>query len=124
MQLIRYDPFKSLFENDFPMPRRQEELKIHETEKTIVVEAIVAGVPKENIDVEIEDGVLTIKAEVKEEEKTKNSLKSSSYQYYYTTALSGGQWNKAEADVTDGIVKIEIPKAEAERPRKITIKTK
>lgn len=124
MQLIRYDPFKGLFEDNFPVSTNQRDLKIHETDNAIVVEAIVAGVPKENIDIEIEDGVLTIKAEVKDEEKTKNSYKSSSYQYYYTTALSGGQWEKAEADVTDGVVKIEIPKAESARPKKITIKTK
>lgn len=124
MQLIRYDPFKSLFDGDLSIPARQDGLKIHETEKSIVVEAIVAGVPKENIDIEIEDGVLTIKAEVKDEEKTKISYKSSSYQYYYTTALSGGEWNKAEADINNGVVKIEIPKAESARPRKITIKTK
>lgn len=76
------------------------------------------------MDVEIEDGVLTIKAEVKNENETKNEYKMTSYQYYYTTALSGGQWDKAEADVVDGIVKIEIPKTESSRPRKITIKTK
>jgi hypothetical protein len=36
------------------------------------------------------DGILTIKAEKKEEEKKKGEYRSASYQYY-TTALSGGQ---------------------------------
>lgn len=123
MQLIRFDPFKNLLDDDFvvnsPLPKG---LKIHETDKNIVVEAVVAGVPKKNVDIEIEDGVLTIKAEVKEEKESKDQYKSSFYQYYYTTALSGGQWNKAEADIVDGIVKIQIPKAESARPKKITIK--
>lgn len=125
MQLVRFDPFKSLLDDSFMnMPSLQKGLKIHETDKSIVVEAVVAGVPKKDVEVEIEDGVLTIKAEVKEETETKNEYRKSSYQYYYTTALSGGQWDKAEADVVDGIVKVEIPKAESARPRKISIKSK
>jgi HSP20 family protein len=124
MQLVRFDPFRSLLDDSFMSPSLQKGLKIHETEKTIVVEAVVAGVPKKDVEIDIEDGVLTIKAEVKQESETKDEYKSSSYQYYYTTALSGGQWDKAEATVDDGIVKIEIPKTESSRPRKITVKTK
>lgn len=125
MQLIRFDPFKSLINDDFPLSSPlQKGLNIHETEKSIIVDAVIAGVPKENVEIEIEDGVITIKAEVSEDKEAKGEHKSSSYQYYYTTALSGGQWDKAEADVKDGIVRIDIPKTEAARPRKITIKTK
>lgn len=124
MPIVRFDPFRSLLNDDFAMPSSPKGLQIHETDKNIVVEAVVAGVPKKDVEIEIEDGVLTIKAEAREEKQTTGQYKSSSYQYYYTTALSGGQWDKAEADVNDGIVKIEIPKTEAARPRKITIKTK
>lgn len=125
MQLVRFDPFKSLLDDSFmSTPSLQKGLKIHETDKAIVVEAVVAGVPKKYVEIEIEDGVLTIKAEVKEEQESANEYRQSSYQYYYTTALSGGQWDKAEADIVDGIVKVEIPKAESARPRKITIKSK
>ena len=124
MQLVRFDPFRSILDDNFSIPSSQKGLKIHETDKSIIVEAVVAGVPKEDISVEIEDGVLTIKAESKKTIETKDEYKSSSYEYYYTTALSGGQWDKTEANVNDGIVKIEIPKTESSRPRKITIKTK
>lgn len=124
MQLVRFDPFRSLLDDSFTMPSLQKGLKIHETDKSIIVEAVVAGVPKKDVEIDIEDGVLTVKAEAKEEKETKNEYRQSSYQYYYTTALSGGQWDKAEATVEDGIVKIDIPKTEAARPRKITVKTK
>ena len=123
MQLIKFDPFRSILDDTFSMPSVQKGLKIHETDKSIVVEAVVAGIPKENVEIEIEDGVITIKAETKEESETKGGYKSSSYQYYYTTALSGGQWDKAEAEVNNGVVTIDIPKAESARPRKITVKS-
>jgi HSP20 family protein len=117
-KLTRWDPFKSFLAwprwlEDFEEPLRQRGLKIHETDKDIVVEAVVAGVPAKEVEVEIEDGILTIKAEAKDR-----------YQYYYTAALSGGQWDKAEAEVKDGVVTVIIPKTEAARPRKITVKAK
>ena len=124
MQLIKFDPFRSILDDSFNMPSVQKGLNIHETDKSIVVEAVVAGIPKENVEIEIEDGVLTIKAETKNESETKEEYKSSSFKYYYTTALSGGQWDKAEAEVNNGVVTIDIPKAESARPRKIAIKSK
>ncbi len=124
MQLVRFDPFKSLMDDDVWQSARQSGLKIHETDKDIIAQAVVAGVPSENVEANIEDGVLTIKAEVKEEDKTKDEFKSSSYQYYYTAALSGGDWQKAEAEVKHGILTVTIPKADAAKPKKIEIKTK
>ncbi len=124
MQLVRFDPFKSLLDDNNWPTMRQDGLKIHETETDIIAQAVVAGIPAENVEANIVDGVLTIKAEVKEEDKTKDEFKSSSYQYYYTAALSGGDWQKAEAEVKHGILTITIPKAEEAKPKKITIKTK
>ena len=125
--ILRRDPFRSLFAfpkwmDDFDDSATQRGLKIHETDKNIVAEAVVAGVPAENVEVEIEDGVLAIKAESKAEEKKQGEYKSMSYQYYYTCALSGGAWEKAKADVKHGIVTVTIPKAESARPRKIKVK--
>lgn len=136
MTLVRYKPARGLWgyprwmdelDDDFgnlPSFSHNKGLNIHETDNSIVVEAVVAGVPKRNVDVEIENGILTIKAESKEEEKTKKEYKSSSYQYYYTTALSGGAWDKTEAKVDDGVVIVTIPKAESSKPRKISVNTK
>ena len=128
--LVRRDPFRSLFAwprwmGDFDDSfASQKGLKIHETEKNIIIEAVVAGVPALDVEVDIEDGVLTIKAEKKEEDNKKNEYTSTSYNYYYTAALSGGQWDKADAEVEHGVVKVTIPKTEAARPRKVTVKAK
>lgn len=129
--LVKRDPFRSLFSlprwmDDFDDMSfsAQRGLKVHETDKDIVVEAVVAGIPASDVDINVDDGVLTIKAERSEETKKKGSYKSSSYQYYYTCALSGGAWDKADADFEDGVVTITIPKTEAARPRKITVKAR
>jgi HSP20 family protein len=131
--IVKRDPFRGLFamprwmedfDDVFPSASGQRGLRVHEDDKNLVVEAVVAGIPAKEVDIEIEDGVLTVKAEKKEEEKGKGEYKTASYRYYYTCALSGGQWDKAEADVKDGIVTVTIPKTEAARPRKISVKAK
>ena len=127
--LAKRDPFRSLmgfprwFE-DFDDHSSQKGLKIYETDKNIVAEAVVAGIPADNVDIDIEDGVLTIRAEKTDEEKSKNEYSKSSYQYYYTCALSGGQWDKADAEIDNGVVTITIPKMNSARPRKISVKPK
>lgn len=135
-KLTRYDPFRHWFSwprwmDEWEESSAQRGLKIKETAKNIVAEAVVAGVPANDVKVHIEDGVLTIKAEASQEKKLpsgkagkKGEYQSSSYQYYYTVALSGGAWDKAKADVEDGVVKVTIPKAEAAKPRKIKVTAK
>jgi HSP20 family protein len=96
-------------------------LKIHETKDEIVAEAVVAGVPAKNVDVHIEDGVLTIKAEIKEEEKTKTGESMARFRYYYSAAMSGGQWNRAKATVKHGVVTVRVPKSAAAKPQKVSV---
>ncbi len=128
VNITKYDPIRSLI--GFPRwfddadEYAQRGLKIYEDEKSIKAEAVVAGVPAKNVDVNIEDGVLTIKASVTDEDKKSGEYTKTSYQYYYTCALSGGEWDKTEAEVEDGVVTITIPKAESAKPRKIAVKAK
>jgi len=133
VDLIKRDPFRNIFtwprwldewEEEFPTIATSRGLRIHEDEKNIYLDAVVAGVPANDVQVDIEDGVVTIKAEKKTEEKEKGQFKASSYNYYYTCALSGGQWDKASAEVSDGVLELSIPKTEASRPRKISVKAK
>ena len=124
--IVRRDPFSSLLSlpkwfEDFDL-ESQRGLKVYETDKDIVAEAVVAGVPARDVEVNIEDGVLTIKAETSEEERNKAEYSFSTSKYYYTAALSGGIWEKATAETRHGVVKITIPKQESARPRRIEVK--
>ena len=126
--ITKHDPFRNIFSfphflDDFESFGSHKGLKIRETENSIEVEAVVAGVPSKNVEVHIEDGVLTIKAESEKEKEAKQEYSSHIYKYYYTAALSGGQWDKAAAKIRDGVVKISVPKAESVKPRKIKVNT-
>lgn len=127
--LVKRDSLQSLmgfprFFEDFDNLSSQRGLRVYENEGNIIAEAVVAGISAKNVDVDIEDGILSIKAEKAVENRDGNQFTKSSYQYYYTCALSGGQWDKADAEIEDGIVTITIPKTKAARPRKISVKPK
>lgn len=131
MAIVRWDPFalrpwshwpRWMEEWEWPEPSRG--LRIRETNKDIVAEAVVAGVPAEDVKVTIEDGVLTIKAEAEEKEKKKKAARYAAYKYYYTAALAGGQWGKAKAEVEDGVVTVTIPKVAVAKPKKIKVTAK
>ena len=133
MAIIRWDPFtlrpwfrwpRWLEEEGLEWPESSRGLRIHETDQDIIAEAVVAGVPAENVEVTIEDGILTIKAEAEEKETKKKGARYAAYKYYYTAALTGGQWDKAKAEVEDGIVTITIPKIAAVKAKKIKVTAK
>ncbi len=127
--IVKLDPARNLFTfprwmDDFDDTYTQKGFRVYETDTNIVIEAVVAGVPGDDIDVNIEDGVVTIKAERKVKEKDKGLIKASYHSYYYTAALSGGKWDSAVAEVEHGVLTLEIPKQESARPQKIIVKTK
>jgi HSP20 family molecular chaperone IbpA len=128
--IIKQDPFRSFFAwprwmDDFEDTyTTQRGLKVKETDKQILAEAVVAGVPADDVKVTIKDGILTIKAQKTKEQKGENSYHSTSYQYYYTVALSGGVWDKAKAHTENGVVKIKIPKAKSALPQTIKVESK
>jgi len=105
-------------------------LDIYETDESVVVEAQVPGIKEENIEVNIEGNVLTINACQEESEEQKNKKKTiykSSRQtsFNYSTNLPRiVDSSKAQAEVEEGVIKITIPKTEADKPKKIEVKKK
>lgn len=89
---------------------------IHETDNEYIVEAELPGIPKENIQVTYEDGVLTISGQqqtdaVNEDKKGKlirseRSLTSVRRQYL----LENVKEDEIKASYSDGILKVTLPK--------------
>ena len=103
-------------------------LSVYETKNNVVVEANVAGVPADKVDIDFEGGVLTISAvhEESEEEKKKKKViyrEARKAQYYYKTSVPCPvKETQVKAEVKDGVLKVTLPKKEAAKPKKITVK--
>jgi HSP20 family protein len=95
-------------------------LDVYETDEAAFIEAELPGVKKEDIKVNVEDGVLTITAEKTIEEEEQKGRK------YFTREIRYGSLKRAfelpeylndeeiKAKFKDGILKIEIPRKEEE----------
>lgn len=100
---------------------------IEETDDAFIVKAELAGVKKEDVNVSIENGVLTIKGEKKtgSEDKKRHRIECSygSFIRSFTLPQSVNHEN-VEAEYKDGILNLRIPKAEAIKPKQIEVKVK
>jgi len=108
----------------------EEGLNVYETDDELVIEAYVPGVSENEVDVSIEDNVVRIKAEHKEEKEKKKKKKvvyrqTAQASYFYSTAIPCPvKTDKAEAILENGVLKIVVPKAEEAKPKKIAVKAK
>jgi len=99
-------------------------VNIIETEEGLILTADIPGATKENLDVNVEKGILTINAPVSWNMPgnmgyTEFELAPYFRQFSIPESLDHG---KAMADLSKGILQLRIPKAEAAKPRKIEIK--
>ncbi|MPN14935.1 18 kDa heat shock protein [bioreactor metagenome] len=80
------------------------------------LEAELPGVPKEQIEVSVDNGVLTIAANMNSEKKTEkdnyvySERKTGRFQRSFN--LEGIREQDIKADYKDGILKLELPKAQ------------
>lgn len=88
------------------------------TEDGYVVRAEVPGVVDEDLDVNFENGVLSIRAEYKEENK--NSIRRGKYQW--SARVQDVDSDAIEAHLDRGILTLTLPKNEKAKPKKIDIK--
>ena len=98
-----------------------------ESDDAYVVRASLPGLKAEDIDVNIEDDVLTIKAERSEEhEETEESylLRERSFGSYHRAIRlpDSVEAENVEAEVRDGILTLTLPKREEVKPRQIEVK--
>ncbi len=130
--------FDSMFETNFPEVAQTvgvnpfsgtayPKVNVYEYEDKVGVVAEIPGIDKKNLDVEVEDGVMTIKGskhgfdEDAEATVLRRELKHSAFERKFTLgeSLDG---DDIAANFKDGILSIEIPKIEPEQPKKTFVK--
>jgi HSP20 family protein len=99
---------------------------IHETEQEVVVKADLPGVKPEDLDVRVENNLLTIRGERKFEKRV-------SEQNYLRVERSYGSFSRSfslantvnteaiKADYKDGVLTLSIPKREEAKPKQIKV---
>jgi HSP20 family protein len=102
---------------------------IFETESAIAVLADMPGVTADGLTIDLRENVLTLngRVDLPEGEKEVDVLREyesgGTYFRRFTLADTIDQ-SKIEASLDDGVLRLELPKVEAAKPRKISIKTK
>jgi len=141
MPIIPWRPFWDIerwFEEEWPeweWPReiiptvRTPRMDIYETDDKVVAEVELPGVKPENINVEVKNDILKIeaKAEEKKEEKGKGYYRKETGTRYFKRTVSLPTeviGEKAEAEYSDGILKVTIPKAKPKEVKEKKIKVK
>ncbi len=146
MELIRWNPMydrfnlrhrmdKMLGDFFYPSTQGQEDsgvwnwnpaADIYENDDNIVIKAELPGIDKKDITVDVKNRVLTLKGERSSDDETKEDN-------YYRRERRYGRFERAftlpvevdlekiKADYTDGVLKIEIPKPQEKKPKKITV---
>jgi len=100
---------------------------VTETSDAFVIKAEIPGVNKENLSVSIEHGVLTISGERKHEMNEAEQGKRHIERYYGSFSRSftlpdNINVERINADYTDGVLSVTIPKMDAPKADKIDIK--
>lgn len=146
MNIVKYDPFRELRSLQDEMNRLfnvgvsrsgngedivrgawSPSVDIFESQDKIVLEAELAGMKPEEVDISIENNVITLKGE-------RNFEKKEESENYHRVERSYGSFTRsftlprtvigdeAEASFENGVLRITLPKREEAKARKIEIK--
>lgn len=149
MAMVRWDPFQDLialqdrmnqlFDQTWARSRREREgvvaaawspaVDVYETPEGIVLKAELPGLNKEDIDIQIKDNTVTLKGErhVEKDVKQENYLRVERAHgaFHRTFTLPTAiQTEKVRAVFKDGVLELNIPKAEDAKPKQIKIEVK
>jgi HSP20 family protein len=99
-----------LVEGQFSWPR----LELSETDNAVTVSAELPGLSEKDVQVEIANGVLSIRGEKKAERTDESKFISERYygSFQRQIQLEGVEEDKAQADFKNGVLTVTLPKAE------------
>ena len=108
----------------WPSKNYLQGLSISEDDKKVYVEAAVPGIDPKDVEVTFKKGILTIKADKKEEEKTKNYHKKATSSFLYrVTPGDVDPKSEPEATCKNGVITISFSKVPEVKAKKIAVKT-
>ena len=124
-----------LFDDSFVRPRTwgvgadaaaSLPLDVESTADALLVEAALPGVRPDDVEITVEDGTLTIRAESRDERQTDDGERLLSEirrgsMARVVTLPSGLEPDQATATFEHGLLRLRIPRAEAVKPRQIRI---
>ena len=138
-QLVRSRLFDDFF-NDFapgffvkplhgdPLPTAaQIKIDVKEADDAYTVQAEVPGVPKEDIHVSIDGSVVTLRAEIKQQDSQASGDKLLRSERYYGAVARSFQLPQeidqanAKAKYDNGVLTLTLPKKQASRSQRLTI---
>lgn len=110
--------------------QREEEVRhwlspavdIHEDDNGLVITADVPGITRESLEIDIEEGILTIKARTSEATSGVVFRDAGHTGYHRRFQLPDNlDLDKVEAALKDGVLILALPKSEAAKARKIDV---
>ncbi len=133
------EKMNQLFEDTFSRTRGRDEalgkgmwtpaVDIFETEEAGVVKAEIPGVERDQISVEIKDGILTLHGERKFEKEVKEENYHRIERAYGTfhrsfSLPSSVEQDKISAKFNQGVLEVTLPKKERAKPKQIKVDVK
>ncbi len=103
------------------------QVDIFETEKEITLLADIPGVKSDKLNIDLRDDILTITGDVELVESATEEdvlIEYETGRFYRQFTLSEViDQNKIDANLSDGVLRLTLPKVEKATPRKIAIKS-
>ncbi|MCP3852961.1 MAG: Hsp20/alpha crystallin family protein [Gammaproteobacteria bacterium] len=100
---------------------------IEETEDAFAIKAELPGVEKDDVSINIDKGILTIKGEKKTEteDKKRHRIECSYGSFVRSFTLPQSvKVDEVQAEYNNGILNLNIPKSEEAKPKEIEVKIK
>jgi len=126
VQTVEHDDETTALEQTRPGPVFVPAVDIFEEDGNITVLADMPGVKPDNLTIDLHENVLTMTGDAEDVEAEGEEELAREYhvgRYYRQFTVSDNiDQDKIEANLTDGVLRLVLPKAEASKPKQIKVK--